>query len=214
MSLDRHPDDPSGDHILLATSNRGKAEEFLALLPPGVEVVTLADLDLPSPPEDGETLEANAVIKALAGGTSGLLTVADDSGLEVDALGGAPGVHSARYAGTTVSDAANREKLLHQMRHLPPERRTARFRCVVALAGPTGLIATAEGRLDGTIAFAERGERGFGYDSIFQLPDGRTLAELPLDDKNRISHRGHAYRLALPVLGACLRAGLPKGIGR
>ncbi|MBA2754597.1 MAG: RdgB/HAM1 family non-canonical purine NTP pyrophosphatase [Chloroflexota bacterium] len=200
--------------ILLATSNPGKAREFLALLPRGIEVVTLADLGLPSPPEDGVTLDDNAVTKALAGAVSGYLTVADDSGLEVDALGGAPGVHSARYAGTTVSDAANREKLLAQMRTIEPGQRTARFRCVVAIAGPSGLIATAGGHLDGVIAPVARGDGGFGYDPVFELPDGRTLAEIPLFEKNAISHRGRAYRAALPALRACLDASRPEGTGR
>ncbi|MEJ7763202.1 MAG: RdgB/HAM1 family non-canonical purine NTP pyrophosphatase [Thermomicrobiales bacterium] len=205
---------PVTTRILLATSNSGKAREFRALLPPGIEVVTLTDLGLPSPPEDADTLRENAVTKALAGALSGYLTVADDSGLEVDALGGAPGVHSARYAGTTVSDAANREKLLAQMRHLRPGQRTARFRCVVAIAGPSGLIATAEGHLDGAIAPVPAGDGGFGYDPIFELPGGRTLAQIPLIEKNALSHRGEAYRKALPALRAYLAGGPTEGMGR
>ena len=205
---------PRPTRVLLATNNPGKAREFLALLPAGIDVLALSDLGLSSPPEDGDTLRDNAVIKALAGAVSGYLTVADDSGLEVDALGGAPGVHSARYAGTTVSDAANRKKLINEMRHLGPGQRTARFRCVVAIAGPSGLIATAEGHLDGVITTEPRGDGGFGYDPIFELPDGRTLAQIPLAEKNLLSHRGMAYREALPTLRACLDAGLPGGTGR
>lgn len=188
--------------LLIATGNRDKADEFRSLLPSSVEIVTLQDLGIPSPPEEGGTFAENAVAKALqAAKTSRLLTLADDSGLEVDALGGIPGVHSARYAGTPVSDARNREKLLAAMQAFPqPRQRTARFRCIVALANSNSTVEIAEGVCHGSIGLAPRGAGGFGYDPVFVLPDGRTMAELPLAEKNAISHRGQAYRHILPRL--------------
>ena len=188
--------------LLLATSNEGKANEFRALLPSGVRVLTLQDVGIVPAPEVGDTFAANAAAKALDGANeSGMLTLGDDSGLEVDALRGAPGVHSARYAGTPVSDARNREKLLAAMQAFPETtERTARFRCVVALAIPGSVVATAEGVCHGSIGISPRGFHGFGYDPVFVLPDGRTMAEIDTAEKNTVSHRAEAYRRILPRL--------------
>jgi XTP/dITP diphosphohydrolase len=187
--------------LLLATGNAGKAAEFRALLPSNVVVQTLLDVALEMLPETGNTFAANATAKALfAASATGLVALADDSGLEVDALNGAPGVQSARYAGTPVSDANNREKLLAAMLSIPYAERTARFRCVVVLARDDQILDLVHGTRDGRIATAPRGDGGFGYDSIFVLPDGRTMAELSRDEKNELSHRGDAYRRILPRL--------------
>ncbi|MGI8643508.1 MAG: RdgB/HAM1 family non-canonical purine NTP pyrophosphatase [Thermomicrobiales bacterium] len=187
--------------LLLATGNAGKAAEFRSLLPPGVTVLNLTDLSLTMPPETGNTFAENAAAKALyAARQTGHLTLADDSGLEVDALGGDPGVQSARYAGTPVSDAKNREKLLAAMLSIPEQNRTARFRCVVALAYNDTILQLSEGTREGHIGTAPRGDGGFGYDSVFVLPGGRTMAELPMHEKNTSSHRGQAYQAILPRL--------------
>lgn len=189
--------------LLIATGNAGKAADFRRLLPSDIEVLTLADVPVVLPPETGTTFAENAAAKAIAAADqSGLLAIADDSGLEVDALGGEPGLFSARYAGDPRSDARNREKLLTAMRDIPPARRTARFRCAVALARPTTLLATAEGTCRGTIATTPVGQHGFGYDPVFRLPspDGRTMAELSPAEKNRLSHRARAYDAILPDL--------------
>ncbi len=187
--------------LLLATRNAGKAVEFRSMLPPDVTILTLNDVTVQMPPETGDTFLANATSKALAAASeTGLLTLADDSGLEVDALDGAPGVQSARYAGTPVSDANNREKLLAAMLSVPPSKRTARFRCVVTLARENKVLASADGTSDGQIGIAPRGDGGFGYDSLFIVPGGRSMAEMSLDEKNAISHRGQAYARILPRL--------------
>ncbi|MDI6907678.1 MAG: XTP/dITP diphosphatase [Thermoanaerobacterales bacterium] len=182
--------------LVLATRNAGKVRELASILGPlGVDVVSLADYPgLPEIPEEGETFEANAVFKAReVARLTGETALADDSGLDVDALGGAPGVHSARFAGEPKDDAANNAKLLRLLEGIPPEKRTARFRCVVALATPEGEVYTAEGVSEGVILDKPRGENGFGYDPLFYVPSlGRTFAELDMDAKNRISHRGRA----------------------
>ncbi len=190
--------------LLIATTNAGKLREYerlLAGLP--VSLRSLADLS-EAPPEvaeTGATFEANALLKARAySARSGWLTLADDSGLLVDALDGAPSVHSARYAPT--SEARN-AKLLAALEGVPLERRTARFVCVVAAVLPRAdgdLTIMAEGRLEGRIALAPRGEGGFGYDPIFLLPDGRTVAELLPEEKDAISHRGRAQAKLKPLL--------------
>lgn len=187
--------------ILIATANSGKLQEFQQLLAGDAEVVSLEDLKLPSPPENGETFEANAEMKAkYAAGASGLLTVADDSGLEVEVLHGAPGVYSARYAGDRASDEANRALLLKRLGDVPAELRGARFVSAISICQPAGQCMTFRGEWKGHIAVSARGKGGFGYDSLFELPDGRTAAELTATDKNRISHRAVALGKALPYL--------------
>lgn len=187
--------------VLVATSNPGKAAEFRRLLPADITIVTLRDVGVTLPEETGASFEENARLKALAAAkASGMLTVADDSGLVVDALNGEPGIRSARYAGEPSDDARNREKLLHAMNGTPWAQRTARFRCVVALARPNGVIAVAEGTCEGRITTKERGSNGFGYDPIVEYADGRTIAELSDAEKDRVSHRGKAFAALLPVL--------------
>jgi XTP/dITP diphosphohydrolase len=189
--------------LLVATQNPGKTREFRTLLAPlDADVCFPADLDLyVAVPEDGDTYAENAGQKALAyARASGLLTLADDSGLEVDALGGAPGIHSARYA--SGGDLDRVETLLAHLQGVPLERRTARFRCVVVIASPDGeVVRSAEGVCEGRIAFEPAGRGGFGYDPVFLLPEyNRTMAQLSQADKNRISHRARAIAAALPAL--------------
>ena len=191
--------------LLIATSNPGKLAEFRELLPPTIDCLGLHDLGLASPPETGATLRENAELKAVAAArASGMLALADDSGLEVVALGGAPGVRSARYAGEPADDSRNRRALLAAMAKFAPAAREGTFVCAVAIASPEGLIATAHGKLTGSIAYSERGDQGFGYDALFELPDGRTLAELTPAEKNAISHRANAVRTILPRLHAAI----------
>ncbi len=188
--------------LLLASANPGKVREYRDLLGDlPLELVTPAEAGLEGEVEEsGDTYEENARQKALAlARRSGLITLADDSGLEVDALGGAPGPHSHRYhAG---SDAERCRFLLRQLESVPPERRTARFRCVIAIATPEGEVYTVEGICPGQITDEPRGEGGFGYDPVFLLPElGRTMAELSPEEKNRLSHRARAASQARPVL--------------
>jgi XTP/dITP diphosphohydrolase len=187
--------------LLLATNNRGKVGEYRALLAGcGWEIVTPADIGLElAVDESGPDYATNAKIKAEAfSEASGLLALADDSGIEVDALGGLPGTLSARYAGTDEDRVA---LLLRQMEGVPPEKRACRFRCVIALAEPAGRVWFTEGEREGLVAEAPRGENGFGYDPIFYLPDrGCTIAELPSDEKNATSHRGRAAQKACALL--------------
>jgi XTP/dITP diphosphohydrolase len=190
--------------LLIATHNRGKLQEyqeiFVDLL---FEMVTLDDVGIAEDVEEtGETFEANARLKAdTYARMSGLLTLADDSGLEVDALGGEPGVYSKRYAGEGKSDAERNEYLLEKLREVPQKRRSARFRCVIVIADAQGQTWTTEGTCEGEIAFAPRGTNGFGYDPIFILPErGKHLAELTSEEKNRISHRGRAAIGAREIL--------------
>ncbi|HMC35472.1 MAG TPA: RdgB/HAM1 family non-canonical purine NTP pyrophosphatase [Myxococcales bacterium] len=195
--------------LLVATSNAGKLVEIREIVAGiALELISLRDLRLPPPAETGDTFHANAAQKAtISARQSGLWTLADDSGLCVEALGGAPGVHSARYAPT---DEERRAKLLHALQGVPEEKRGAHFFCAVALSPPDGeRILRAEGRVEGSIAFAERGTNGFGYDPIF-LPaetPGQTLAELGSGEKNRLSHRGRALQRLRPVLERLARDG-------
>jgi XTP/dITP diphosphohydrolase len=194
-------DDRVSAGVLLATSNPGKVDEFRRLLPSNVEVTSLLSLPIDLPPEDGESFAEIASAKAeVASSRSGMLALGDDSGLEVEALGGMPGVYSARYSGEPVDAARNREKLFADLGDIPENERRARFRCSVALAFDGQVIATSEGYVEGAIGFEERGSFGFGYDSMFVLPDGRTMAEVPPEEKNRISHRAMAFRGILPSL--------------
>jgi XTP/dITP diphosphohydrolase len=196
--------------VLLATSNPGKVDEFRSMLPSNVEVISLLTVPIELPPEDGDSFEEIARVKAeVASAASGLLALADDSGLEVDALGGAPGIHSARYSGEPVDAARNRTKLFAELQGVSQPNRQGRFRCSVALARDGNLIATAEGYVEGEIGFKERGLFGFGYDSMFVLPDGRTMAEVPPEEKNRISHRAMAFRGILPSLLEALSQAAP-----
>jgi XTP/dITP diphosphohydrolase len=197
--------------LLVATSNPGKLieiREILEGLP--FELSSLGELGLPVPDETGKTFLDNAAQKATTcARASGLWTLADDSGLCVDALGGAPGLHSARYAPT---DAERRTKLLEALRDVPEGRRSAHFFCAVALSEPDGgRVVHEEGRVDGSIALAARGANGFGYDPLF-LPaetPGKTLAELSAAEKNRLSHRGRALQRMRPLLTRLARGGGP-----
>lgn len=205
----------SGPALLLATTNPGKRREFSKLVPDDVVIHTLDDFAIELPPEVGATFGQNAEAKAIAASCqSGLLTLADDSGLEVTALNGAPGIRSARYAGEPVSDQRNREALLAAMRGRPLPERAARFVCAVVLARDGVVIARSEGIVDGTIATEPAGDHGFGYDPIFRLNDGRTMAELPPAEKNRISHRARAYQHLLPDLLNALGINTTLGVSR
>ena len=190
--------------LLLATNNAGKIKEFRSLLL-GIpfELVTTQDLGIKTEvAETGTTYEENARLKACAlAKESGLLSLADDSGLEVDALNGEPGVMSARYAGNNASDTDRVKYLLSKIVDVPKEKRTARFRCVIAIARPDGPVEFCEGECKGLIAFEPCGKNGFGYDPIFCFPKyGRTMAELPVEIKTRISHRGRAAQKARLIL--------------
>ena len=157
--------------------------------------------------ETGESLEENATLKATAlAAESQLLTLADDSGLEVDALGGEPGPRSARYAGENASDTERVDYLLARLEEVPWEKRTARFRCIIAIVAPDGEVELCCGQCPGLITFAPRGEQGFGYDPIFYLPElDKTMAELSPSVKNQVSHRGQAARKAYQVLESMKR---------
>jgi XTP/dITP diphosphohydrolase len=201
--------------LLVATNNPGKVREFeelLAGLPAEITFPRQEGLIL-NVVESGKTFEENARIKALAyARASGLLTLADDSGLEVDALGGAPGVRSARYAGPEASDVDRYRKLLVALDDVPAGQRSARFRCVVALAQPDGTAHTVDGVCEGEIGLSPRGGHGFGYDPVFVVAGfgGQTMAELPPDLKNQISHRARAVLAVRPILARVLEAIGPK----
>ena len=183
--------------LVLATRNRHKGEELAALLGDlGITIRTLDEFpDAPEVVEDGDTCEANAIKKARAiAQFTGLPAVADDTGLEVDALGGRPGVYAARYAGEDATYEDNCRKLLQEMAGVPREQRTARFLTVAAIALPSDGIRVAQGTLDGAIAEQASGALGFGYDPVFLIPElGKTLAQLSVDQKNTISHRAKAF---------------------
>jgi len=190
--------------LLLATNNPGKVREYRSLLV-GLpyEIVTLAEQGITTEVDEvGNSLEENARLKATAlAAESHLLTLADDSGLEVDALGGEPGPLSHRYAGEGASDEDRVNYLLSRLSGVPWEERTARFRCVIALAMPGGEIELCHGECPGILALEPCGKDGFGYDPIFYLPElDKTMAELSLEEKNRVSHRGQATREACRVL--------------
>lgn len=190
--------------LLLATNNEGKAREYRSLLE-GVpfELVTPAEVGISTEvAEVGKSFEENARLKATTlAAESGLLSLADDSGLEVEALGGEPGTLSARYAGEGASDSDRASYLLTKLEGVPQEKRTARFRCVIAIATPEGEVEFCSGECDGVIAFSPKGKRGFGYDPIFYLPEmGKTMAELSPETKNKISHRGKAAEKARQLL--------------
>lgn len=190
--------------LLIATGNRGKFQEYCQLLR-GVpyQLTSLRDEAIEADAEEtGTTYEQNATLKAAGyARVSGLLTLADDSGIEVDALDGGPGVGSARFGGLGLSDADRVRLLLARLQGVPPARRGARFVCVIALLGPDVPLQLVHGECPGTIAPEPRGEGGFGYDPVFFLPElGVTVAELPPEQKNRVSHRGKAAAAARQVL--------------
>ncbi|MCA9284228.1 MAG: RdgB/HAM1 family non-canonical purine NTP pyrophosphatase [Phycisphaerales bacterium] len=205
--------------LLLATTNPHKLDEVRAMAhAAGLEIVGLDAVGraLPEPEENGATFAANARIKAAAyASETGWPCLADDSGLEVDALDGAPGVHSARYAGIGDTrrerDEANNTKLLAALRDVPDGRRTARFVCAMCLAAPDGrVLAETRGVFEGRVAREPRGTNGFGYDPLLVVPDlGRTSAELPPAEKNARSHRGAALRLMFPHLAALAASRIP-----
>jgi XTP/dITP diphosphohydrolase len=193
--------------VVLATGNAGKLREMRAILADhGLEVIAQSALGIVPPPEDGDSFAANALIKARhAAEKSGLPAIADDSGIEVDALGGRPGLYSARYAGEPADDRANNARLLAELAGIPAERRGARYRCAMAFvreaADPAPIVAEAS--WEGSIGFAPRGANGFGYDPyVIVAGDHRTVAEMPEAEKNRVSHRGQA----LAALAAAMKA--------
>jgi XTP/dITP diphosphohydrolase len=193
-----------GGKLLLATNNKGKMREYQSLLS-GVpfELVSPAELGITTEvAEVGGSFEENARLKATTlARESGWLTLADDSGLEVDALNGEPGTLSARYAGEGASDKDRVNYLLSRLEDVPGEKRTARFRCVIAIATPGGEVEFCSGECEGLIAFAPRGDKGFGYDPIFYLPElDKTMAELTLEIKNKVSHRAKAAEKARELL--------------
>ena len=191
--------------LVLATRNLGKVRELSDMLSQQCSIEVLSMRDFPEAPdvvEDGETYQDNAKKKAVdIASYSGILALADDSGLEVDALGGVPGVHSARYAGSDASDADRIAKLLAAIRDVPDDDRTARFKCAVAVGEPNGRADVVMGVCDGKIIREPRGNQGFGYDPVF-VPHGydQTFAELGEKVKNHISHRAKALRLALKLI--------------
>ncbi len=197
--------------VLIATKNRGKAAEFGRMFQElGHEAVSLLEVaELPSVVEDGATFQENAVKKAVEySRATGMVALADDSGLEVDYLHGQPGVHSARYAGPDATDEENNRRLLEALKGVPWEERGARFRCVLALASPDGRVVTAEGVCEGVITQEPQGEGGFGYDPIFFVPSlGRTMAQLSPQEKNSISHRGMALKRLRPLIPEFLGQG-------
>jgi len=190
--------------ILVATHNVGKQKEIWALLneiPAELVAPDHLSLDL-AVKETGSTYAENAALKAAAyAKASGLISLADDSGLEVDVLDGLPGLHSARFAPWTGATDADRRALLLERLQAKTPPWTARFRCIVAVAAPSGETQFAQGICPGVIISEERGEKGFGYDPIFLLPElEKTMAELDMDEKNKLSHRGRAVRAAYPIL--------------
>ncbi len=192
------------NNLLLATNNKAKVREYKSLLR-GIpyKIVTLAEQGINTTvDETGGSLEENARLKATAlAAESRLLSLADDSGLEVDALGGAPGALSGRYAGEGASDIERVNYLLAQIKDIPGDKRAACFRCVIAIAAPDGKVELCSGECRGSITLAPRGKHGFGYDPVFYLPElGKTMAELPLELKNRVSHRGQAAKKARELL--------------
>lgn len=190
--------------LLLATNNRGKVREYTSLLE-GItyRIITPAELGINAEVEETkDSFEENARLKATTlAAESGLLSLADDSGLEVDALGGEPGPLSHRYAGEGASDEDRYRYLLAKLKEVPEGKRTARFRCVIAIAGPDGTVQTCSGECQGEIAKEPRGSNGFGYDPVFLVRElGKTMAELTEEEKNRISHRARAAEKARALL--------------
>ncbi len=197
--------------IVLATKNMGKVKELEELLSDmGVDIQSLKEYpEMPDVVEDGVTFAENAIKKAKAVCKyTGLVALADDSGLEVDALNGQPGVYSARFAGEDKSDLDNNLKLLALLKDVPKEQRTARFKCVIAIVTPEGKIHTAEGTCEGLIGYDMIGDKGFGYDPLFYLPEYyKSFGQLELSLKNKISHRGRALEKAKEALVDVIQGG-------
>ena len=199
--------------LILATNNQGKVYEYKSLLQNlDFELVTPSDVGITTiVDESGESLEENAELKATTlAAESQLIALGDDSGLEVDALGGEPGRLSARYAGEGASDKDRVNYLLSRLRDVPWPKRTARFRCIIAITVPDGKVSLCSGECLGFITLEPRGEQGFGYDPIFYLPHlYKTMAELPLEIKNQVSHRGQAARKAYQALKKLSAVNMP-----
>ena len=195
--------------VIVATRNKGKIREIRDVLKGSyLRIYALSDFpDVPEIEEDGNSFAENALKKArFYSKVFGKLTIADDSGLEVDRLKGQPGVHSARYAGERASSRENNQKLLREIQDVPISKRGARFRCIIAMRSPDGREAIAEGSCKGRIGLKEKGRKGFGYDPLFVLPKyGKTMAELTLEEKNRVSHRGKALRKLKKIIPAFVR---------
>lgn len=202
------PGSPAKKKLVVATRNPGKLTEisaYLGDLP--LEILSLWDYpEMTEVEETGSTFEENALLKAKAvAAYCGEMTLADDSGLEVDCLGGAPGVYSARFAGEPSDTDRNNQKLLEMMAGVPTSERGGRFRCVIALVDPSGESRLARGSCEGIITLEPSGNKGFGYDPLFFLPElGKTMAELELDQKNRISHRARALAETRDILSRWL----------
>ncbi len=194
--------------VIVATRNRGKMREVReALRGLDLRIHALSDFsDVPEIEENGKTFVENALKKARCYSKYfGKVTLADDSGLEVDSLKGMPGIYSARYAGEKASGQENNRKLLREMEGVPISKRGARFRCVIAVVSPDGREVLAEGSCKGRIGFGEKGRRGFGYDPLFVLPNhGKTMAELSLEEKNKVSHRGKALKKIRKIIQSFL----------
>ncbi len=196
--------------LLVATHNQGKVTEFAEILQDlAIEWLSLNDVGVVQDvAETGSTFRENSVLKARAyAAETGLLTLADDSGLEVDALAGAPGVYTARYGGERLTAVQRYQKLLNDIKNVPEPRRTARFRCVIVLAAPDGtILGESEGVCEGRIALEPVGDHGFGYDPVFYLPQfSKTMAQLPAAQKHQISHRGQAVQAIVPRLRELLK---------
>ncbi len=192
------------DQLILATSNIGKRNEFAAALKGVIEAVEVLPKGFQMPDETGSTFLENALLKAhFVAEATGKICLADDSGLVVPSLRGEPGVYSARYAGINATDEENRQKLLAALRDKRDLERVAYFTSALAVVWPDGREVTSVGRCDGIIALQPSGTGGFGYDSIFYVPDqDQTFAQMPLEEKNKISHRAMALRLLLDILSS------------
>lgn len=194
--------------VLIATKNAGKLAEFERILGDEFEVEGLAEIDLTLPDEGTISYRANANEKArFVAERTGRVTIGDDSGIEAFALGGRPGIISARFAGEPVSDQRNIDKLVAELDANGTDDRSAQFVCWLALANRTGLIASIEGTCAGTIGYEQRGSNGFGYDPVFLFPNEQTMAEMTDEEKDRVSHRGNAIRAMLPALRDAVVAG-------
>lgn len=202
--------DPAQTLVVLASSNKGKLKELQQLLGDAVLVVSAAEMGVEMPEETEDTFAGNAALKSTAAfAQTGHISLADDSGLEVDALHGAPGVYSARYAGEDATDEQNNAKLLEAMKSVPNDQRSARFRSAIAISVDNSDPMIFEGSCEGSIGTEAIGTNGFGYDPLFRLPDGQPFAMLTSEEKNAVSHRGAAMRLAIPVLLDHLSKGGP-----